>query len=226
MRGLRASLCAILSVASLRGGHGFAHHAVNLHQTLEAAVHGWPSFVSAAESATSNSWAQGFFENRLEGDVAGILGGSFGVVGTLVAYEKRRFKTLERVLCPYCLGSGYLECGVCFGAESLNVANVDEETKEKLRGQLMECDDEVICYNCEGTGAVTCPNCQGEGLAMPGQLIRQLDIEMDDLEEVMSQVSVAAIQADFDMDNARKKKRLMLRRKQKAAARKAANQGA
>jgi len=146
-----------------------------------------------------------------QGDIAGLLGGSIGVIGTLVYYEKRRFKMLERVLCPYCQGSGFLTCAVCHGAESLQVRPGAEGAQDGSGGAA---EDEILCPNCDGAGAVMCPNCKGEGLSMPGQLLRQtLDIEMDDLEELMSQASVAAIQADHDRELAKKKKRLLLHRK-------------
>ena len=49
----------------------------------------------------------------------GFLGGTFGVIGTLLTYEKGRFKMKQRILCPYCDGGGVLTCAACVGAGML-----------------------------------------------------------------------------------------------------------
>mmetsp|Transcript_16553 Transcript_16553/g.50821 ORF Transcript_16553/g.50821 Transcript_16553/m.50821 type:complete len:196 (-) Transcript_16553:1380-1967(-) len=111
--------------------------------------------VQLAEEAAKGGFLSGvidtMLENRIDGDIAGVLGGSIGVIGTLIFYEKRRVKMLERVLCPYCLGSGYLTCAVCHGAEALQVT---PETRKALLGSAMVEGDECICPTCDGAGAV------------------------------------------------------------------------
>mmetsp|Transcript_6351 Transcript_6351/g.8941 ORF Transcript_6351/g.8941 Transcript_6351/m.8941 type:complete len:210 (+) Transcript_6351:38-667(+) len=111
---------------------------------------------------------------RIEIDAAAaFIGGTFGVMGTLVVYEQGRYKARMRVACPYCEGRGALTCGACAGT------NPD-------------------CTVCGGTGRIKCVNCEATGLAIPPQLERKPDAQMDDeLETKLDQIGIAALAADI-----------------------------
>jgi DnaJ-class molecular chaperone len=104
---------------------------------------------------------------------AGIIGGSFGVVGTLVALEFKKMEVRERAQCPYCIGTGQLTCATCLGC------GVVTSTRED--GVAMQ----QSCPDCEGTGYTTCINCKGDGRLVPTMLdtsvSRDPESELDDI---------------------------------------------
>jgi len=94
--------------------------------------------------------------------VNGFIGGSVGVVGTVVATLIKKSQVKERLKCTYCNGTGEIVCGVCLRrgtVQSLNDDGVWEMTN---------------CHNCEATGTVVCINCQGSGLAVPDDFLQVL----------------------------------------------------
>ncbi|KAJ8600156.1 hypothetical protein CTAYLR_001913 [Chrysophaeum taylorii] len=108
---------------------------------------------------------------QLEVDtVASFVGGAFGVIGTLVAYEYRRYYARTRVACPYCEGRGSLICAHCMGEG---------------------------CPRCT-EGRVKCVNCEATGLAIPPQLERKDAKTVDDeLETKLDQIGIAALADDL-----------------------------
>lgn len=98
-----------------------------------------------------------------EAAAGGFVGGSVGVIGTVISTLYKRDEVKDRLKCPYCNGSGQILCGVCFGTgmESINIAGTDEW-------------QEVVCSTCEGAGTVVCINCQGSGLAVPEDILQKL----------------------------------------------------
>jgi len=97
----------------------------------------------------------------------GFLGGTVGVIGTLLTYEMKRFRMKQRIKCPYCEGDGVITCGACLGSGSvLSVDSSGASTKHQ-------------CPTCGGIGVVACVNCKGEGVSVPVVLQRkQLDISV------------------------------------------------
>ena len=75
--------------------------------------------------------------------IAGFIGGSVGVVGTVIATLFKRDEVKDRLKCTYCAGTGQITCGRCFGSGTVSM-NGQSET----------------CPTCEGTGTVVCINCQ------------------------------------------------------------------
>ena len=89
--------------------------------------------------------------------VNGFIGGSVGVIGTVIATQIKKGEVQERLKCVYCDGTGEILCGHCLGSPS-SVA-------------LKTCD------NCEDTGSVVCINCQGSGLSVPDDILQVLGDE-------------------------------------------------
>ena len=108
---------------------------------------------------------------RIEVDaVTAFIGGSAGVLGTLLAYENRRYHARTRVACAYCEGRGSLVCGYCGG---------------------------VGCEHCH-EGRVKCVNCEATGLAIPPQLERKsMQAKDEELETMLDQIGIAALADDI-----------------------------
>merc|ERR1719506_3357845 len=68
--------------------------------------------------------------------VNGFIGGSVGVVGTVVAANIKKGEVKERLKCTYCDGSGQIICGHCFGLRK--IVPYDSDVTE-----------DVDCSNCE-----------------------------------------------------------------------------
>lgn len=118
--------------------------------------------------------------SRLEVDaVAAFVGGSLGVVGTLISYEWRRYYARTRVACPYCQGRGWLTCATCLGTDP-------------------------NCPTCHGEGRIKCVNCEATGLAIP-PLLERKDVKNfdDELETKLDQIGIAAMADDLLRNEAR-----------------------
>ena len=89
--------------------------------------------------------------------IAGFIGGTVGVVGSVIATFVKRDEVKDRLKCSYCSGTGQIICGNCFGSGTVTV-NGNTET----------------CPNCEGTGTVVCINCQGSGISVPEDIMLKL----------------------------------------------------
>lgn len=95
--------------------------------------------------------------------VNGFIGGTVGVIGTVLAAQIKKGEVKERLKCVYCDGSGEIMCGHCLGTGM--VSYMDAEGTLRL-GEP--------CENCEGTGTVVCINCQGSGLSVPEDFLQIL----------------------------------------------------
>jgi len=94
--------------------------------------------------------------------INGFIGGSVGVVGTLISTMVKKTEVKDRLKCTYCDGTGQILCGHCLGAGTLTTMS---ET-----GAVTT----IQCPNCEGTGTVVCINCQGSGLSVPDEFLQVL----------------------------------------------------
>ncbi|CAM9965106.1 unnamed protein product [Ectocarpus sp. 12 AP-2014] len=94
--------------------------------------------------------------------IAGVAGGSVGVLGTLIRLELKQEKLKTRRNCPYCDGSGKLVCAVCFSAGTFTVKLPGSDTFSTLP-----------CPGCAGNKYITCLNCRGDGRAVPRELERK-----------------------------------------------------
>ncbi|CAM9320833.1 unnamed protein product [Ectocarpus fasciculatus] len=101
--------------------------------------------------------------------IAGVAGGSVGVLGTLIQLELKQEKLKSRRNCPYCDGSGKLVCGVCFSAGTFSVKQPGSDAYSTLP-----------CPGCSGKKYIRCLNCRGDGRAVP----RELDRKTADAAEV------------------------------------------
>lgn len=101
--------------------------------------------------------------------IAGIAGGSVGVMGTLIQLELKQEKLKTRRNCPYCDGSGKLVCAQCC-------------CSGKFMTKLPGADSTTVlpCPGCSGSKYVECLNCRGDGRAVP----RELDRKTADAAEV------------------------------------------
>ena len=116
-----------------------------------------------------NPWVELTQEGRLlfsETATAGFIGGSVGVVGTVVATFIKRDEVKDRLKCSYCDGEGQITCGVCLGTGTVEVRVEDSTGDASWRSEP--------CATCEGTGSVVCINCQGSGLAVPEDILQKL----------------------------------------------------
>jgi len=123
----------------------------------------------------------------------GFLGGTVGVLGTLITYETKRFKMKQRILCPYCEGGGVITCGACLGSGSVVRETGGEATQ-------------TSCPVCGGIGVVACVNCKGEGVTVPVALQRkQLDLPEDDLNYALEEMGIASLAANYVNQRARER---------------------
>ena len=97
-----------------------------------------------------------------QGAINGFLGGSVGAVGTLIATFVKRDQVKDRLKCPYCEGTGIIQCGRCLGSSQL--ASRDENGVLSYSG----------CEYCDSSGVVVCINCQGSGLNVPDDFVQAL----------------------------------------------------
>ncbi len=98
--------------------------------------------------------------------VNGFIGGSVGVIGTVIATQVKKGEVKGRLKCVYCDGSGQILCGHCLGSRALSY-------KDEGGGLVMG----EHCSNCEATGTVVCINCQGSGLSVPDDFLQVLGDE-------------------------------------------------
>lgn len=125
----------------------------------------------------------------------GFLGGTCGVVGTLLTYESKRFKMKQRVQCPYCEG-GVLTCGICLGEGQVQLAGTEGGAAASM----------ITCPNCGGLGVRACVNCKGEGLSIPMVLQRKTpQIPVDEFELALEDLGIAAIAANYVNSRARQR---------------------
>ena len=99
--------------------------------------------------------------------VNGFIGGTVGVIGTVIAAGIKKDQVKERLQCVYCEGSGQIMCGHCLGTGKISYYN--EALGELVLGET--------CPNCEGTGTVVCINCQGSGMSVPDDFLQVLGDE-------------------------------------------------
>ena len=99
--------------------------------------------------------AQGGEVTFSQAAVNGFIGGSVGVVGTVISTMIKKEEVKDRLKCVYCDGSGQILCGHCLGLRYVRGTDA--------QGAPIN----VKCPNCEGTGTVVCINCQGSGMSVP-----------------------------------------------------------
>jgi len=104
--------------------------------------------------------------------INGFIGGSVGVIGTVLSTMVKKEEVKDRLKCNYCAGSGQILCGHCLSTGVVTYLDDD--------GKLCS----MPCPNCEGTGTVVCINCQGSGISIPEEVFQVLgDEEMGFTEE-------------------------------------------
>jgi len=96
------------------------------------------------------------------GAISGFIGGTVGVLGTIVSTMIKKEEVKDRLKCVYCDGSGQIICGHCLA--SREVATTD------AKGNVVW----ETCENCEGTGTVVCINCQGSGMSIPEEFFQMM----------------------------------------------------
>ena len=85
------------------------------------------------------------------------------------AIEAKKQKVKASKRCPYCMGTGQIECASCLGAG----------VRTTLGG------DEVMCGVCNGRGVHSCENCKGRGRFIPTLLDARISRDPEsELEEV------------------------------------------
>jgi len=128
----------------------------------------------------------------------GFLGGSVGVLGTLLTYEKGRFKMKQRILCPYCEGSGVITCGACCGCgRTVPAGTAAEEINDAAASQ---------CNTCGGLGVVACVNCKGEGVTVPVVLQRkEMKDVVDEFDLALEEMGIASLAANYANQEARQR---------------------
>ena len=94
--------------------------------------------------------------------INGFIGGTVGVLGTVVATTIKKGQVKDRLKCTYCDGTGEIVCGVCLGRGTVNAMNDAGEWEL------------IQCPSCDATGSVVCINCQGSGLAVPDDFLQVL----------------------------------------------------
>eukprot|EP00614_Pseudopedinella_elastica_P013103 CAMPEP_0172614274 /NCGR_PEP_ID=MMETSP1068-20121228/49311_1 /TAXON_ID=35684 /ORGANISM="Pseudopedinella elastica, Strain CCMP716" /LENGTH=229 /DNA_ID=CAMNT_0013419011 /DNA_START=126 /DNA_END=815 /DNA_ORIENTATION=- len=146
----------------------------------------------------------------------GFLGGTVGVLGTLLTYEKARFRMKQRILCPYCNGGGVITCGACLGCGKTLVKVGPNGAKESC-----------ACETCGGIGEVACVNCKAEGVTVPVALQRkEFNMNTDELELALEEMGIAALAANYNVAKARERLNVELEAAADIVAEKKKNVGA
>lgn len=103
-----------------------------------------------------------------------MVGGTFGVMGTLSAIEVKKRGSAVRAQCPYCNGGGRISCAVCLGGGSVMISNSQDASSTVCE-----------CKECSGSGRITCVNCKGDGRNTPAMLDRTVSRDPEsDLEDL------------------------------------------
>jgi len=97
--------------------------------------------------------------------VNGFIGGSVGVIGTVISTMIKKEEVKDRLKCGYCAGSGQILCGHCLSSGTVNYQKEDGTFGT------------MACPNCEQTGSVVCINCQGSGISVPEEFFTALGDE-------------------------------------------------
>ena len=85
--------------------------------------------------------------NEVEGFASAFIGGTVGIMGTMMALEIKTKQDAGLDACPYCMGYGEILCATCLGTGVTNNGDT--------------------CTNCNGQKAVECINCKGDGRITP-----------------------------------------------------------
>mmetsp|Transcript_8383 Transcript_8383/g.18006 ORF Transcript_8383/g.18006 Transcript_8383/m.18006 type:complete len:209 (+) Transcript_8383:47-673(+) len=121
--------------------------------------------------------AQGGGASTASNLAAAFAGGTVGVMGSLIAWELRHLRDRESKYCPYCLGTGQLRCGGCFGqgfrlrsggSAVMTSANGESVVDSDLKGAVTNGD--AMSYDCDVCDArkfVVCCHCGGDGRLIP-----------------------------------------------------------
>jgi hypothetical protein len=97
--------------------------------------------------------------DQVEALSAAFIGGTVGIMGTMMALEVKTKQDGGLDCCPYCMGHGEILCGRCLGSGSLSGSGA--------------------CPECGCTGAVMCLNCKGDGRLTPLMLQNKVTQEPD-----------------------------------------------
>ena len=74
-----------------------------------------------------------------ESAVNGFIGGSVGVVGTVIAAQVKKDQVKGRLKCNYCEGTGQILCGHCLGSGTvsfLGPSGKRSDLRDKLRSSV------------------------------------------------------------------------------------------
>jgi len=84
--------------------------------------------------------------HQVEGFAEAFIGGTVGIMGTMMALEVKTKQDAGLDACPYCMGYGEILCASCLG-NGIKAG--------------------ATCPCCGGGGAVECINCKGDGRVTP-----------------------------------------------------------
>mmetsp|Transcript_30274 Transcript_30274/g.102902 ORF Transcript_30274/g.102902 Transcript_30274/m.102902 type:complete len:162 (-) Transcript_30274:22-507(-) len=104
-----------------------------------------------------------------EGLASALVGGAVGTIGSVIAIEAKKVKTLKSKQCPYCMGTGAITCARCLGS-----------------GVVMNAAGESApCPMCNGQCVHSCENCKGRGRFIPTMLDARVSRDPEsELEEI------------------------------------------
>ena len=120
----------------------------------------------------------------------------------------------QRILCPYCEGTGTITCGMCCGDGSVTAGRAGEGALAGMGGVDDDCDP-VQCPTCGALGVVACVNCKGEGVTVPVVLQRkEINVPADEFDMAIDELGIAALAAN----HANRQARARLERNRAAAA--------
>lgn len=112
------------------------------------------AFVASAPERAREGVRRRLFEHgavqQFEGLAAALAGGTVGVLGSVLAIERKLQTVQESKDCPYCDGHGVLLCAGCLGTGLAP--------------------DGSPCPVCGGLKYISCENCKGRGRFMPTML--------------------------------------------------------
>lgn len=107
------------------------------------------SGTSPLRNTNTRLYAATFIKTAYDAVTSAFIGGTVGVMGTMVTLELKKGTTDANLdQCPYCIGNGRLLCAECLGTGS-----------------------EGGCKTCNGLGLVECIGCKGDGRNVPLSLI-------------------------------------------------------
>ena len=102
--------------------------------------------------------------------VASFCGGAVGVLSALLVVEANNITEHSKEKCFYCMGTGYLKCGACYG-KGRQLVSFNNGAAAGAGATGGDC----RCSTCSGIGKVMCTSCLCTGKQLATEHDQRLD---------------------------------------------------